>query len=74
MFLPHYDVNRVSITEQTTAKYYLLVLYNKKVKMFCQNKLCSATKRLVHAICRDHDLYKTKHARWSINNKLNSTL
>ena len=34
MFLPHYGVYRVSITEQTTAKCYLLVLYNKKVKSF----------------------------------------
>ena len=34
MFLPHYDTLTVSITEQTMAKYYLLVLYNKKVKIF----------------------------------------
>ena len=33
MFLPHYDTLTVSITEQTMAK-YLLVLYNKKVKVF----------------------------------------
>ena len=33
MFLPHYDVYRVSITEQTTAKCNLFVLYNKNVKM-----------------------------------------
>ena len=32
MFLPHYDVYRVFITEQTTAKCYLLVLYNKNVE------------------------------------------
>ena len=32
MFLPHYDVYRVSITEQTTAKCYLFVLYNKNEK------------------------------------------
>ena len=32
MFLPHYDVYRVSITEQTTAKCNLFVLYNKNVK------------------------------------------
>ena len=30
MFLPHYDVYCVSITEQTTAKCYLFVLYSKK--------------------------------------------
>ena len=35
MFLPHYDVYRVSITEQTMTKCYLLVLYNKKVKIIC---------------------------------------
>ena len=29
MFLPHYDVYRASITEPTTPKCYLLVLYNK---------------------------------------------
>ena len=29
MFLPHYDVYRVSITEQTTAKCYLLVMFAK---------------------------------------------
>ena len=33
MFLPHYDVYRVSITKQTTAKCYLFVLYNT-VKMW----------------------------------------
>ena len=32
MFLPHYDVHRVSITEQATAKYNLFVLCNKNVK------------------------------------------
>ena len=32
----------VYLTEQTTAKCYLFVLYNKK-EIFCQNKLCSAT-------------------------------
>ncbi len=48
MFLPSYDVYRVSITEQTTAKCYLFVLYNKK-EIF-KNKLCSATKRLSHVI------------------------
>ena len=36
MFLPQYDVYRVSITEKTAAKCYLLVLYNKKVKDCCQ--------------------------------------
>ena len=30
MFLPHYDVYRVSITEQITAKCYVFVLYSKK--------------------------------------------
>ena len=33
MFLPHYDVYRVSITVQTTAKCYLFVLCNKNVKI-----------------------------------------
>ena len=32
MFLPHYDVYRVSITEQTTTKCNLFVSYNKNVK------------------------------------------
>ena len=36
MFLPHYDVYRVSITEQTTAKCNLFVLYNKNVKNFAK--------------------------------------
>ena len=36
MSLPHYDVYRVSITEQTTAKCYLFVLYNKNVKNFAK--------------------------------------
>ena len=36
MFLPHYDVYRVSINEQTTAKCYLFVLYNKNVKFFAK--------------------------------------
>ena len=49
MFLPHYDVYRVSITEQTTAKCYLLVLYNKKVNFFAKISFCSTTKRLLHA-------------------------
>ena len=40
MFLPHYDVYRESITEQTTEKCYLLILYNKS-EIFCQNNLCS---------------------------------
>ena len=34
MFLPRYDVYRVPITEQTTAKCNLFVLYNKNVKNF----------------------------------------
>ena len=34
MFLPRYDVYRVSITEQTTAKCNLFVLCNKNVKNF----------------------------------------
>ena len=34
MLLPHYDVYRVSITEQTTAKCYLFALYNKNVENF----------------------------------------
>ena len=36
MFLPHYDVYCVSTTEQTMAKYYLFVLYNKNVKNFAK--------------------------------------
>ena len=36
MFSPHYDVYRVSKTEQTTAKWDLFVLYNKKVKNFAK--------------------------------------
>ena len=36
MFLPHYDVYSVSITEQTTAKCNLFVLYNKNVKHFAK--------------------------------------
>ena len=38
MFLPHYEVYRVSVTvtEQTTAKCYLFVLYNKNVKTFAK--------------------------------------
>ncbi len=35
MFLPRYDVYCVSLTEQTTAKCYLFVLYNKK-EIFAQ--------------------------------------
>ena len=34
MFLPHYDVYHVSITEQTMAQCYLFVLYNKNVNKF----------------------------------------
>ena len=36
MSLPHYDVHRVSMTEQTTAKCNLFVLYNKNVKNFAK--------------------------------------
>ena len=36
MFLPHYDIYRVCITEQTMAKCYLFVLYNKNVKNFAK--------------------------------------
>ena len=36
MFLPHYEVYSVSITEQTTAKCYLFVLYNKNMKNFAK--------------------------------------
>ena len=36
MFLPHYDVYHASITEQTTAKCYLFVSYNKNVKNFAK--------------------------------------
>ena len=36
MFLPHHDVYPVSITEQTTVKCYLFVLYNKHVKNFAK--------------------------------------
>ena len=45
MFLPHYDVYRVSITEQAMAKCYLFILFNKNMKIL-QNMLCCATKRL----------------------------
>ena len=34
MFLPHYDVYCLSITEQTTEKCNLFVLYHKNVKIF----------------------------------------
>ena len=44
-----------SITEQTTAKFSPLVLYNKKVKIFFQNRLCSATKIMIY-------IYKTKQS------------
>ena len=36
MFLPRYDVYHVFITEQTTAKCNLFVLYNKNVKNFAK--------------------------------------
>ena len=36
MFLPHYAVYRVSITEHTAAKCYLFVLDNKDVKNFAE--------------------------------------
>ena len=36
MFLPYYDIYRVSITEQTTAKFNLFVLYDKNVKKFAK--------------------------------------
>ena len=36
MFLPHYDVYCVSITEGTMAKCYLFVLYNKNVENFAK--------------------------------------
>ena len=36
MVLPHYDVYRVFITEQTIAKCYLFVLYHKNVKNFAK--------------------------------------
>ena len=36
MVLPHYDVYGVFITEQTTTRCYLLVLYNKNVKNFAK--------------------------------------
>ena len=38
MFLPHYDTYHVSITEQTMAKCYLFVLYDKNVKNFAKIK------------------------------------
>ena len=47
MFLPHYDIYCVPITEQTMEKCHLFVLYNKNVQNF-QNKLCSETKTLAH--------------------------
>ena len=34
MFLPHYDVYGVSMTERTRAKCNLFVLYNKNVNNF----------------------------------------
>ena len=36
MFLPHYDVYHVSVTEQATAKCYLLVLYNENMRNFAK--------------------------------------
>ena len=36
MFLPHHDVYRAAITERTTAKSYLFVLYNKNAKNFAK--------------------------------------
>ena len=36
MVLPHYDVYRVFITEQTIVKCYLFVLYHKNVKNFAK--------------------------------------
>ena len=36
MFLPHYDIYSVSITEQTMAKSYLFVLYNINIKIFAK--------------------------------------
>ena len=36
MFVPHYDVYRVSITKQTIAKCNLFVLYNKNVENFAK--------------------------------------
>ena len=36
MFLPHYDVYRVFLTEQTAAKCYLHVFYNKKSENFAK--------------------------------------
>ena len=41
MFLPHYDIYSVSITEKTMAKCYVLVLYNQKVRIFRQNSWVS---------------------------------
>ena len=34
--VPHYEVCRVSITEQTTAKCYLVILYNKNEEIFAK--------------------------------------
>ena len=34
MFLPHYDVYRVPVAEEITAKCYIFVLYNKNDKNF----------------------------------------
>ena len=36
MFLPHYDVYRAFITEQTAAKCYLFVLYNQNLENFAK--------------------------------------
>ena len=36
MVLSHYDVYRVSVTEHTTAKCYLFVLYNKNMRNFAK--------------------------------------
>ena len=63
VFLPH-EIYRASITVQTTAKCYLLVLHNKKVKkMFAKTGFVVQRKdfRTPFDVIM-HDLYKTKHA------------
>ena len=60
MFLPHYDVYRVSITEQTTAKCYLFVLYNKNVKHFA--KISFVVRRKVFSTSFDVIMIYTKQS------------
>ena len=47
MFLPHYGVYRVSITEQITEKCNLFVLYDKDVKIFAKISFVVRRKDLI---------------------------